>query len=301
MVTRRVGARRLALAIGAKRPRRPREQPGATAFVLSGGASLGAAQAGMLRALYEREIVPDFFVGASAGAINAAFVATRPQLPSTADELAEVWRSLRRRDIFPLRPLAAMRGLCGFTSHLVADTSLRSLVERHVEVDLLEDAAIPLHLVAVDLRSGSEVRLSEGAATDAVLASAAIPGVFPAVRFGDRELIDGGVANHTPISHAVELGATTVYVLPTGDAARRTDTRGRGALAAALEATGLMTQRRLAADVADYARQVELIVMPAPRTAVSPVDFAHADELIEESLVAARVELDGRAAAALAA
>jgi len=269
--------------------------------VLSGGASLGAAQVGMLRALYEREIVPDFFVGASAGAINAAFVATRPQLPATADELADVWRSLRRRDVFPLRPLAALRGLCGFTSHLVGDTSLRSLLEDHVTLDLLEHSAVPLHLVAVDLRSGREVRLSEGPATDAVLASAAIPAVFPAVCFGDMELIDGGVANHTPISHAVELGATTVYVLPTGDAARRPDGRARGALAAALEATGLMTQRRLAADIASYARQVELIVMPAPRTAVQPVDFSHADELIEESLAAARAELDARAPAPLAA
>src|SRR5947209_1303444 len=291
--------RRLAVAIGGRR--RSREQAGTCAFVLSGGASLGAAQVGMLRALYEREIVPDFFVGASAGAINAAFVATRPQLPATADELADVWRSLRRRDVFPLRPLAALRGLCGFTSHLVGDTSLRSLLEDHVTLDLLEHSAVPLHLVAVDLRSGREVRLSEGPATDAVLASAAIPAVFPAVCFGDMELIDGGVANHTPISHAVELGATTVYVLPTGDAARRPDGRARGALAAALEATSLMTQRRLAADIASYARQVELIVMPAPRTAVQPVDFSHADELIEESLAAARAELDARAPAPLAA
>jgi NTE family protein len=290
MITRR-------LAIGGKR----RGRSGACAFVLSGGASLGAAQVGMLRALYERDVVPDFLVGASAGALNAAFVATRPQLPSTADELADVWRSLRRRDVFPLRPVAALRGLCGRTSHLVGDAPLRSLVERHVQVDLLEHSAIALHLVAVDVRSGREVRLSDGPATEAVLASAAIPAVFPAVRLGDMELIDGGVANHTPISHAVELGATTVYVLPTGDAARRPDGRPRGALAAALEATGLMAQRRLAADIAAYARQVELIVMPAPRTAVQPIDFSHADDLIEESLAASRRELDARGGAALAA
>jgi len=255
----------------------------------------------MLRALYERDVVPDFLVGASAGALNAAFVATRPQLPSTADELADVWRSLRRRDVFPLRPIAALRGLCGRTSHLVGDAPLRSLVERHVQVELLEESPIALHLIAVDLRSGREVRLSDGPATDAVLASAAIPAVFPAVRLGDMELIDGGVANHTPISHAVELGATTVYVLPTGDAARRPGSRPRGALAAALEATGLMTQRRLAADIAAYARTVELIVMPAPRTAVQPIDFSHADELIEQSLAAARAALDAPAAAPLAA
>src|SRR5437588_4911087 len=140
MVTRR----RFALAI-AKRPRRTT----ATAFVLSGGASLGAAQAGMLRALYERGIVPDMLVGASAGALNAAFVASRPQHPATADELARIWRSLRRRDIFPVSPIGAVRALAGRTDHLVDPARLRALSERHLDFDRLEHAPLPLHLVAV--------------------------------------------------------------------------------------------------------------------------------------------------------
>lgn len=78
-------------------PARPR-----SAFVLSGGVSLDALQVGMLRALYERDIIPDFFVGASAGALNAAFVTSRPQTVDTIDELANVWRALRREDVFPL-------------------------------------------------------------------------------------------------------------------------------------------------------------------------------------------------------
>ena len=52
-----------------------------TAFVLSGGASLGAIQVGMLQALYEREIEPDLIVASSAGALNGAFIASRPQVP----------------------------------------------------------------------------------------------------------------------------------------------------------------------------------------------------------------------------
>ena len=60
------------------------------AFVMAGGASLGAIEAGMLRALYERGIAPDFIVGTSAGALNAAFIASRPQTPATAEALAEV-------------------------------------------------------------------------------------------------------------------------------------------------------------------------------------------------------------------
>src|SRR5258708_18499574 len=75
-----------------------------TAFVLAGGAALGAMQAGMIHALYERGITPDLLIGTSAGALNAAFPAARPATTATAHELAAIWRGLRRRDILPLRP-----------------------------------------------------------------------------------------------------------------------------------------------------------------------------------------------------
>lgn len=80
------------------------ERP-STAFVLSGGASLGAIQVGMLRALYERGIAPDLIVGTSAGALNGVFIASRPHTVETADELATVWRGLSRGQVFPLNPL----------------------------------------------------------------------------------------------------------------------------------------------------------------------------------------------------
>jgi NTE family protein len=100
------------------------------AFVLSGGASLGAIQAGMLAALYERRIGPDLIVGASVGAINGAFIASRPVSTETADALAEVWTSLRRGDVFPLNPLAGLLGFLGRDSNLVPGGSLRRLIAR---------------------------------------------------------------------------------------------------------------------------------------------------------------------------
>src|SRR6266404_4327503 len=131
-----------------------------TAFVLAGGAAPGAMQAGMIHALYERGITPDLLIGASAGALNAAFLASRPATTATAHELAAVWRRLRRSDILPLRPATPVSGLAG----------------RHLQFQRLEQAAIPLHLVAFDLLAGTEVRLPDGPAIDAVLAAAAIPG-----------------------------------------------------------------------------------------------------------------------------
>jgi NTE family protein len=218
------------------------------AFVLSGGASLGAIQAGMLEALFERGIEPDLIVGTSAGALNGAFVASRPATPGAARELAAVWAGIRRGDVFPLRPLAGLMGFLRRAAHLVPLDGLCRIVDEHLEAERLEDLPVPLHLVAADVASGAEIRLSSGPLRDAVLASAAIPGVFPPVEVAGRLLMDGGVANNTPMTHALELGADEVYVLPTGYACALPEPP-RGALAMALHAMTLLVQQRLVGEI----------------------------------------------------
>ena len=105
-----------------------------TAFVLSGGASLGAIQVGMIRALYERDVTPDLIIGTSVGALNGAFIASRPPIPATAEELAEVWRNLGRGQVFPLNPLTGFLGFFGARDHLISDQRLRGLVEDNTRV-----------------------------------------------------------------------------------------------------------------------------------------------------------------------
>src|SRR4051795_298642 len=260
-----------------------------TGFVLSGGSSLGAQQAGMLRALYEQGITADLPVGTSAGTINAAFVASRPQTEATARELARIWHDLQRDDVFPVTMRALVGGLCRKRDHLVPDHALRRLVSRYLEYEDLADATTPLHVVAYDMIGGRQARLSEGPAVDAITASASIPGVFPPVAMGDQLLIDGGVANNTPISHAVALGAERVYVLPTQTGPRRIDSSPAGAIDAAIHALTLLVDARFAADVATYAQEVELIVLPAPNAhRVQPTDFEHGGRLMAEALAACR-------------
>jgi NTE family protein len=260
-----------------------------TAFVLSGGASLGAAQTGMLRALYERGITADMFVGTSAGALNAAFLASRPQTVQTARALRRLWCDLHRDDVFPVSMRALVGGLCGRRDHLVPDAALRRLIRSHIEYDDLADAPTPVHVVAYDLAASREVLLSEGPAVDAITASAAIPGVFPTVAIGSQRLIAGGVVNNTPISHAVALGAARVYVLPTQTGPRHIAEAAAGAIDAAIHALALLVDGRFAADVARYAEEVELIVLQAPNPRrVQPTDFAHAGRLSAEALGACR-------------
>lgn len=251
-----------------------------TAFVLSGGGSLGGVQVGMLQALVARGIEPDFLVGTSAGALNAAYVAGHGFTPAALDELAGVWQRLRRHDVFPFDPARHVLALAGARPSLCSADALRRLVATHLVCDRLEDTRIPVHVIATEVLSGLDVVLSHGDATTAVLASAAIPAIFPTVRIDDVDLFDGGVANNTPLSHAIALGADRIVVLPTGVACSL-DSAPSTALAAAVHALTLLVQQRLVLEVAARQNDVDLVVLPplCPLS-VSSVDFRHAAELI---------------------
>jgi NTE family protein len=246
----------------------------------------------MLRALYERGIAPDLIIGTSAGAFNGAFIASRPPTIATVAALAEVWQSLRQRDVFPANLLTGFLGFVGQRDYLVSNNGLRALLHRWLEFDGLDDAPVPLHVIATDLLSGAERRLSTGPVVDAVLASSAIPGVYPPIRCGDRYLIDGGAANNTPISHAIELGARTVYVLLTGCTCTL-PRAPRGALAVATHALTMLLRQRLADDIQRVPADVRLVVMPPPcPSPVQPTDFSHARELVARSYADGATFLD---------
>lgn len=250
-----------------------------TAFVLSGGGNLGAAQAGMLLAFEEAGIRPDLVVGTSVGALNGAWVAAERPMA----ELADVWTGLRRADVFPYEPIAGFLGFSRASNHLVPNRGLRRLLRRHLSFDRLEDAPTSIHVIATDVLTGQDVRLDSGDATNAILASSAIPSVFPPVSVGGRMLMDGGVVNNAPISHAVELGADRVWVLATGYACALREPPG-SALGMGLHALSLAIQQRLALDVRRYASEYDVRVVPplCPIT-VPPTDFSQSASLIERA------------------
>ena len=256
------------------------------AFVLSGGGSLGAAQVGMMQALFDAGIKPDLLVGSSVGAVNAAWIGAWPAKEGV-QKLAEIWTGLRRDDVFPLGWTVAM-GLLGRGKHLISNAALRGVLERHLPYERLEQAQIPVHVVTTDLRSGRAVVLSSGPSVPALLASCAIPGVFPPVTIGRRELVDGGVANHTPIATAVELGARIIYVLPIGYPWLHEEPAN--ALGMALQALARLVEQRLESEIATYRDVVDIRVVPAIEPlAVSPADFTRTRELIERGHASAEM------------
>jgi NTE family protein len=258
-----------------------------TAFVLQGGGSLAAAQVGMLHALLEAGITPDMIVGSSAGAINAVAFAENPTEAGLA-RLEHLWAGLRRATVFPLNPRDILTGLAGRRDGLVSPRRLRVLLARGLDTELLQDTRIPVHVVATDAATGQAVTLSHGPALDALLASGAIPGVFPPVLLGGRLLTDGGIAADTPILQAEALGATVSYVLPavmpTGP-----DTT-RGAVAFLLRGLSQILDHAAATDLTAARGQIHLL--PAPRlTVTNPFDFRHTKMLIAEGYTTTRATL----------
>jgi NTE family protein len=269
------------------------EAPPKTAFVLSGGSSLGAIQVGMLQALMEAGIKPDFLIGTSVGAVNAAWLAGQPNLQG-ALRLAEIWSGLRRQDVFPIDPWAGVMGLFGRNNHMISNSGLRTILEKNLTIERLEQGAIPVHVVTTDLKTGRSVVLSSGPAIPALLASTAIPGVFPPVMIGRRELIDGGVAAHAPIAGAIALGASRVIVLPIGYPLSRN--QPTNALGMALYALGRLVEQRLEAEASAHRHAAEIVMLPTiDALSVSPADFSRTQELIKLGYRSSRRFLAGSA------
>jgi NTE family protein len=261
-----------------------------TAFVFAGGGSLGAVQVGMLKALMRLKVLPDFIVGASVGAINGAYFAAEPDAAGV-ERLERIWSRLHTTDVFPFSIKNSLLALLGRRDHLVPPGFLKSLLESELTCEKLEAVQIPSYVVATNVLTGAEVAMSAGPVTTALLASAAIPGVFPSVEVDGQCLMDGGVANNTPISTAVTLGAARIIVLPTGMSCALPKPP-RGAVAVALHALNLLVMRGLVSDIDHFSSRVELIVLPplCPVT-VTAYDFSQTTDLIRRSEAATRLWL----------
>lgn len=246
------------------------------AFALSGGANLGPMQAGTVLALMEAGIEPDFLVGTSVGALNAAFLSTRPGVAG-AQDLVATWSTLRRREAFRFNLLTAAAGFVGVRDHLLSIRQFRRLIRRWIQIERIEQAEVPFAGVATDALTGDATVLTHGDAVDALAASAAIPGLFPPVRIDGRWLLDGSLSAARPVLQAQELGAEDVYVITT-----TTDPRlrpPRGAIAVAMNSVALVTGRaaqvqlETAINRAGVSGGRVLIVPTARQVALSPFDF----------------------------
>lgn len=175
---------------------------------------MGDAEVGQALALVDAGITPDVICGTSIGAINGAYLACDTATHGT-ERLAELWMTLNENEVFGGSLRERLATLAKTRIALHQSGPLRALIARTLP-PRFEDLAIPFHCVAACVETASAKWFSEGDLIDAVLASCAVPGLFPPVVLDGRHYVDGGLVHSIPLGRAVELGATEIYVLQVG-------------------------------------------------------------------------------------
>lgn len=247
-------------------------------LILTGGANWGAIQVGVVKALFERGFSPEVIVGVSVGAINGAYLSCIPSLRGVAG-LLELWREVDARQILGTRAgrLRELGALVFRRSAMFPNRALRSFLEVSLPVDRFEETVIPLVTVASDLTSGTPRLFSEGDLLEAVLASAAIPGLFPPVEIGGERLVDGAIADPLPLAPLRERGIRRVVVAEAGRPCGCDDQPG-DPLGAMRQAVTVVTNHRLNLLIRDASHSHEVVDLGSVCHPDTPItDFSDAE------------------------
>lgn len=187
-----------------------------TAFVLGGGGRWGAVEVGMIQALDDAGIAPELILGTSIGAFNGAVIADYPGREGV-DRLTRFWEEVTGAELFQTRFLDRARRVATLRPSIHDTADLRKLVEHAIHPDtLIEDLETPFQCVAASIERSSEHWFQRGPLVEAVLASSAVPALFPPVEIGGEHFYDGGLVDSVPLGRAMALGADVVYVLQVG-------------------------------------------------------------------------------------
>ena len=261
--------------------------PRPVGYVLGGGGSLGAIQVGMLQALAEHDVAPDIVAGTSVGSLNGAVVARDPK--SAANRLSHLWARLTREQVFPGGLLAQVRTLQHNKTHLFPSTGLAAVIADFMgSGTTFADLRVPFAAVAMDIATARPHVVRDGPLLPALLASAAIPGIFAPVELGPLRLYDGGLVANVPMRQAVAMGARSLVVLDCDFPGHILE--APGSIAEVLFYTALVAMRTQAVYEAPLvAGDVPVVYLhgPEPHT-VSPLEFRPTGRLIETAYEAAR-------------
>ena len=265
--------------------------PRPVGYVLGGGGSLGAVQVGMLQALGEQDIAPDIVTGTSVGSLNGAVIALDPA--GAVDRLAQAWARMSRERVFPGGLLAQARTLQHTRTHLFPASGLAAVIADFIGAETtFADLRLPFAAMATDIATARPHVLSDGPVLPALLASAAIPGIFPPVQLGSLLLYDGGLVANVPMRQALAMGARSLVVLDCNFPGRIPGTPA--SIAEVLFYTVTVTMRTQAVFEAPLAAaSVPVVYLHGPEPQpISPLDFRHTGTLIEAAYQAARSFLD---------
>jgi NTE family protein len=241
------------------------EQDIHTAFVLGGGGKWGAVEVGMLKALDEAGVVPELILGTSIGAFNGSVIAQKPGTPGV-ERLTGLWEDIAASDLMRGSFFERVRSVATFQPAMQDSGALRDLLEGiHGTGSTIEDLEIPFQCVAASIERAAEHWFDRGPLVDAILASSAIPALFPPIEIGGEHFYDGGLVNSVPLTRAVELGASRVFVLQVGRV--ESELRPPERLhEAALVSFEIARRHRFTTTMATLPEGVEVHVLPSGNT-----------------------------------
>lgn len=245
-----------------------------TALILCGGGSRGAVEVGLYRALVELDIRVDLIVGTSVGAINGAAIAGG----MSPSELAGIWLALKPRELFRVNRKLLTRFF--WADSLYDHEPLRRFLQRRLPAQTFEALKVPLIVTATNVQTGELIALRHGGLLDAVMASVAMPGLFPPQLLGGVQLVDGGVSANVPLEVALTEGADTAIFALCGCCEHRAG-RVRGFLPIVVRALSIAIDRKYLADLDYYRTKLSIVRMTPPIPDVHLLDFSRTAELIE--------------------
>jgi NTE family protein len=270
-----------------------------TAFVLGGGGVLGAVEVGMLRALLERDLVPDLVLGTSVGALNGAMVARQPDL-GVVERLAELWAATAEsRDVYGDRALRTVRRAVSTGTHIYSSQPLRTRLEEEFGETRIEELPVRLEVCAASIERAAEHWFTSGPIVPAILASAAVPGLLPPAEVDGEHFLDGGLVNSIPVGRAVELGATRIFVLQVGriDRPLKAPTRPWQVARVSFE---VARRHRFMREMASIPAGVEAHVLPAAGTSARDDSLRAHRALLDGSGAGVQARIDATYASSLA-
>jgi NTE family protein len=260
------GARALARALGRIR----------VALVLGAGGARGWAHLGILKVFEEENIHIDMIVGTSIGALVGGIYA---RTASTA--LTQQWTI----DRFPTKYLVRRRIFdytLPFRSIIRGRKIFRMLQDGLGDDDFL-DLLIPAYIVAVDILTGEEILLERGKISEAIMASIAVPCLFPPIRREHRWLMDGGLVNPVPVDVALQKGANTVIAVCVSRLEHTPYAGAPGFMEVLYRAINIVHSQV----TKDFAQQADLVIYPNVRS-VGLVDFHMGHALMQAGVEACR-------------
>jgi len=235
--------------------------------VFGGGGAKSLACAGAWKALAEASLTPSHLVGTSLGAVIAAAFASG----ASYDDVVIAARSLSRRDVAPLDPIALLKG--AFAGSILKAQGPRRAIERLVPATRFEQLESPLTITATDLDSGELLLFGTGGRSDlplhdALYASCALPLYFPPLSLDGRRLGDGGLRAVLGLEPASRIPADLVVAIHVGPGFDEPAPTSRAPVPALVRAHGEAIRVMMAAQVerqiADWPKGAPRLVLVRP-------------------------------------